>query len=220
MNKSTPKQVNFSDNTDFSKPVPKSTIKPKPRRGVRVSKNIIISDTSGTEDDEFGISGNLKLQSVLSLKPQFPEQANNLNNYFKPVDESRNTTAEKSFRNPKQVDTPNKTENILPTDKALVQSTSPLLSPFADFYAEPETNSYLETPQYKPSNNLEDDNQVNLSYISDVTGPSDNSSIDSDSLLPPTPPRNLQTTRVIDPPSVIRYRQKHLEILMYKFLNL
>ena len=102
------------------------------------------------------------------------------------------------------------------TDKALVQSTSPTpsFSMFADFYAEPETNSYIETPQYKPSHNLEDDDQVNLSYISDVTGPSDNDSIDSDSLIPPKPPRNLQTTRVIDPPSVIRYRQKRLEILM------
>ena len=48
VNKSTPKQVNFSNNTAFTRPVPKSTIKPKPRRGVRVSKNIITSDTSAT----------------------------------------------------------------------------------------------------------------------------------------------------------------------------
>jgi hypothetical protein len=210
-NKSTPKQVNFSDNTDFLKPVPKSTMKPKPRR-VKVSKNIYTSDTSGTEDDEFGIDGNLNLQS---LKPRFSEQSNNINKYFQPVDISRNTTAEKSFKNPKQVDTPNKTENLLPTDKALVQSTSSPLSPFADFFSEPEPNSYLVTPQHKPSNNLEDDNQVNFSYVSDVTGPSDISSIDNDSLPPPPPPpRDLQRTKVVEPKSVIRYKQKHLKTLM------
>jgi hypothetical protein len=131
-------KVKFSDDTDFSKPTPKSTTKSK-RVYFKVKRNAFTSDESNTEEENnFGISGNAY------TSPKSP------NNFFTPVIskiQSPQSTAEvKSFSNPKQASI-NKTENIL-TDKK--QDTENQSYDFQQLLANPQQNLYLENPTHHP----------------------------------------------------------------------